>query len=128
MPATTEDKKMEMQNFLMCSRHNITPEQHALALKAGITLHQGTDLDAFAANHDLIKAVCDQGVFEGVIVVHPALALKLSTAYRIGVFENANRAPEGGAPSFQAVGLEVFDLVPRLTSWEYAANYDMIKV
>ena len=128
MPTITEDKKMEMQNFLFCSRHAITPEQHALALKAGITLHQGTDLDAFAANHDLIKAVCDQGVFEGVIVVHPALALKFSTAYRVGVFENANRAPEGAPPSFQAVGLEVFDLVPRLAAWEYAANYDMIKV
>jgi len=126
VPTITEDKKM--QSFLMCSRHNITPEQYALALKAGITLHQGTDLDAFAANHDLIKQVCDQGVFEGVIVVHPALALKLSTAYRIGVFENANRAPEGAPPSFQAVGFEVFDLVPRLAAWEYAANYDMIKV
>lgn len=126
MPTITEDKKM--QNFLMCSRHKITPEQHALALKAGITLHQGTDLDAFAPNHHLIKQVCDQGVFEGVIVVHTSLGLKLSTAYRIGVFENADRAPEGAPPSFQAVGLEVFDLVPRLAAWEYAANYDMIKV
>lgn len=117
-----------MKEFLFCSRHSITNAQVALAEKAGITLHQGIDLDAFAPNHELIKAVCKQGQFEGVIVVHPALALKLSTAYRVGVFENANRAPEGGAPSFQAVGLEIFDLVPRVSAWEYMAHYEMTKI
>jgi len=117
-----------MKNFLFCSRHSITPEQFALAAKAGITLHQGTDLDAFEENHYLIKQVCDQGVFEGVVVVHTSLGLKLSTAYEIGVFENQNRAPEGSPPSFKAIGLEVFDLVPRLSSWEHVAHYGMIKV
>ena len=94
-----------MKNFLFCSRHAITQEQRVLAKKAGITLHQGLDLDAFSPNYALIKAVCNQGLFEGVIVVHPALALKLCSAYRIGVFENANRAAEGAPPSFQAIGL-----------------------
>ena len=117
-----------MKEYLFCSRHAITQEQIVLAEKAGITLHQGMDLDAFAPNHDLIKAVCNQGQFDGVVVVHPALALKLSTAYKIGVFENANRAAEGAPPSFQAVGLEIFDLVPRVSAWEYMAHYGYEKV
>ena len=117
-----------MKDFLFCSRHAITQEQIALATAAGIILHQGTDLDAFAPNHELIKAVCRQGQFEGVIVVHPALALKLCTAYQVGIFENANRAAEGGAPSFQAVGLEIFDLIPRVSAWEYIAHYEMTKI
>ena len=117
-----------MKKFLFCSRHAITAEQEQLAEKAGITLHQGIDLDAFSPNHELIKAVCAQGQFEGVIVVHPALALKLSTAYQVGVFENANRAEEGCPPSFQAVGLEIFDLVPRVSAWEYMAHYEMTKI
>ena len=117
-----------MKNFLFCSRHVFTDAQAQLAEKAGITLHQGVDLDAFAPNHELIKAVCRQGQYEGVIVVHPALALKLCTAYRVGVFENANRAAEGAPPSFQAVGLEIFDLVPRVSAWEYMAHYGMKKI
>ena len=119
--------KTENKNFLFCSRHAITAEQVALAAKAGITLHQGIDLDAFSPNYDRIKFVCNQGQFEGVIVVHPALALKLCTAYQIGVFENANRAAEGAPPSFQAVGLEIFDLVPRASAWEHTAHYQMTK-
>ena len=117
-----------MKNFLFCSRHVFTDAQAQLAEKAGITLHQGVDLDAFSPNHELIKAVCKQGQFEGVVVVHPALALKLCTAYRVGVFENANRAAEGAPPSFQAVGLEIFDLVPRVSAWEYMAHYGMKKI
>ena len=117
-----------MKNFLFCSRHVFTDAQAQLAEKAGITLHQGVDLDAFAPNHELIKAVCRQGQYEGVIVVHPSLALKLCTAYRVGVFENANRAAEGAPPSFQAVGLEIFDLVPRVSAWEYMAHYGMKKI
>ena len=117
-----------MKNFLFCSRHVFTDAQAQLAEKAGITLHQGVDLDAFAPNHELIKAVCKQGQFEGVVVVHPALALKLSTAYQVGIFENANRAAEGAPPSFQAVGLEIFDMVPRVSAWEYMAHYEMTKI
>ena len=117
-----------MKNFLFCSRHAITQEQKEIAAEAGITLHQGLDLDAFSPNYALIKAVCNQGLFEGVIVVHPALALKLCSVYRVGVFENANRAAEGSPPSFQAISLEIFDLVPRVSAWEYMAHYGYEKV
>ena len=116
-----------MEDFLFCSRHQITPEQTLLAAEAGITLHQGIDLDAFSPNYELIKLIRIQGEFDGVIVVHPALALKLCSVYQIGVFENANRAAEGTPPSFQAVGLEIYDLIPRDSAWEHTAHYQMTK-
>jgi len=49
--------------------------------------------------------------FEGAVVVHPAAALRLARCFIIGVFENANRAPAGEKPQFEAKALHLFDLM-----------------
>jgi len=123
-----------MKTFLFCSRHTITPEQAGIAVKAGIKLIQGTDLDGFETIENLITGI-ERSIpenlitgIDGVVVVHPSLALKLSMFYQVGVFENANRAPEGEKPSFMAIGLEIFDMIPRVSSWEHVANYDYRRV
>jgi hypothetical protein len=51
-----------------------------------------------------------KGIFDGVIVVHPAAAMRLSSAFAVGVFENANRAEPGQPPQFIAKALHVYDL------------------
>jgi hypothetical protein len=48
--------------------------------------------------------------FEGAVVVHPAAALRLAGCFIIGIFENANRAPAGEKPQFEAKALYLFDL------------------
>jgi hypothetical protein len=50
------------------------------------------------------------GVLDGVIVVHPAAALRLAPYYEIGVYENAARAAEGERPTFFPVALHLYDL------------------
>lgn len=51
------------------------------------------------------------GAFEAVAVVHPAAALRLAPDFFVGVFQNANRAPVGQPPQFEAVALHVFNLM-----------------
>lgn len=101
-----------MTNFAFISRHQPTAEQVALATEQGITLHAVGDADAFTVGIPFVhEAAVRAGVpFEGVIVVHPAAALRLCSEFVVGVFENANRAPEGAAPQFAAKSLHVFDL------------------
>lgn len=97
--------------FAFISRHTPTAEQVKLAAEQGITLHAIGDADAFTVD---LAFVHEAGYrldisFEGVIVVHPAAALRLCPEFIIGVFENANRAPEGAPPSFSAKALHTFD-------------------
>jgi hypothetical protein len=94
-------------NFAVISRHAPTAGQHALAEAQGHTLTHVGDADAFSVNAGFVH---DKGPFEGVVVVHPAAALRLAPQFAIGVFENANRAPVGAPPQFEAVSLQVFDL------------------
>ena len=94
--------------FAFISRHVPTTGQQTLAADQGITLVQIGDRDAFTVNvTDIIDH--NDGPFVGVVVVHPAAAMRLCDTFIIGVFENANRAPEGEKPSFEAVGLHVYD-------------------
>ena len=93
--------------FAFISRHQPTPSQHELAAAQGITLVHIGDADAFTLDEGFVH---NQGNFDGVIVVHPAAALRLARQFRIGVFENANRAPVGEKPQFEARSLQVFDL------------------
>src|SRR5690606_32737029 len=45
----------------------------------------------------------------GIIVVHPAAALRALEVFGlVGVFENANRAPEGEKPTFEPVALHIW--------------------
>lgn len=100
-------------NFAFISRHKPTQEQILLAEEKGITLHSIGDADAFTISSEWVEAKTPLAVkdtFDGVIVVHPAAALLLCKDYLIGIFENANRAPEGMPPQFAARALHLYDL------------------
>ena len=94
-----------METYAFISRHTPTQEQHDLAEGFGIRLEHVGDMDAFQLCCDDVAALGD---FDGVVVVHPAAALKLSKKYNVGIFENANRAPEGERPQFYAMALWFF--------------------
>lgn len=101
-----------MQNFAFITRHAPTAEQAALASEQGIALHSVGDADAFTVGSGFVHEAGNRldVVFEGVIVVHPAAALRLCSEFLVGVFENANRAPEGAPPKFSAKALHVYDM------------------
>lgn len=69
-------------------------------------------MDAFNVHvHDIQAKSEELGLnFTAVAVVHPAAALRLSNAYIVGVFENAVRPVEGGAPQFEAKALHLYNL------------------
>lgn len=94
-----------MKKFAFISRHTPTPSQVAMAAEAGIELVSVGDMDAFTV---CCADVDEFGHFDGVVVVHPAMALRLAPGYAVGVFENANRAPEGAKPQFEAQALHIF--------------------
>jgi hypothetical protein len=96
-----------MKKFAFISRHTPTPEQHALAQAKGIELIPVGDMDAFTVQAWNVNKIGD---FCGVIVVHPATALRLCKYYEVGVFENENRAPEGERPTFIAKALHLYDV------------------
>ena len=101
---------MIKRHFAFISRHAPTPEQYALAWEQNITLHVVGDLDAFTVTIGQVEALAPEGVnhFDGVVVVHPAAALRLVQGYDVGVFENGQRAAEDGKPSFFAKSLTVY--------------------
>jgi hypothetical protein len=88
------------------TRHAPTEAQVSLAAKAGFELVPVGDRDAFSGE-------IPEG-FDAVAVVHPAAALRYIAGARalksavVGVFENANRAPEGAKPQFEAASLHVY--------------------
>lgn len=95
-----------MKRFAFISRHSITECQQALAADQEIELIPVGDTDAFTVTPQWVRS---HGEFEGVVIVHPAAAMRLSAEFIIGVFENSNRAPEGERPKFEAKALCVFD-------------------
>lgn len=97
-----------MRNFAFISRHTPTDGQIALAREQGIELTHIGDADGFTVGPSFVD---NAGAFEGVVVVHAAAALRLAPSFIVGVFENANRAPEGERPKFEAKALHLFDLV-----------------
>ena len=63
------------------------------------------DKDAFTGDFEALKA---EG-FAGVVVVHPAAAMRASAAgLSVGVFENGSRPVEGGKPAFFAKSFWIF--------------------
>lgn len=92
--------------FAFISRHEPTAEQHALAANHGIELVAIGDRDAFSVTPIEIEQAGD---FHGVVVVHPAAAMRLASRYQVGVFENANRSAPGERPTFTAIALWLFD-------------------
>lgn len=99
---------MSNKKLAFVSRHVPTQGQNELANDMGFDLVHVGDLDAFAITPEMIAGM---GQFDGVVVVHPAAALRLAKRYVIGVFENANRAPVGEKPQFEAVDLHIYNLV-----------------
>ena len=99
-------------NFAFISRHKPTQDQVQLAAEQGIVLHSIGDVDAFTVTPAWVEANAPETIeeFKGVVVVHPAAALRLCDDYLIGIFENANRAPEGAPPQFSAKALHIYDL------------------
>jgi hypothetical protein len=95
-----------MVQFAFVSRHTPTFSQHYLAAQQGVTLYHVGDADAFTVDAGFVHG---HGPFEGVVVVHPAAALRLAPQFLVGVFENANRAPVGEKPRFEAVSFHIFD-------------------
>jgi hypothetical protein len=93
--------------FAVISRHEPNSCQHELASEQGITLHHIGDTDAFTVTPEW---VAEHGEFQGVVVVHPAAAMRLAPTFVVGVFANANRAPLGEKPQFEAVAFHVYDL------------------
>lgn len=100
-------------NFAFISRHEPTAEQVALATDQGITLYHIGDTDAFTVGISFVYDAAERlnVNFDGVIVVHPAAALRLCSEFFIGVFENANRAPKGAPPQFSARALHIYNLI-----------------
>ena len=101
-----------MASLAFISRHAPTAEQVSLAAEQGFTLHHVGDADAFTVTNGFVDeaGVRLDVVFEGVVVVHPAAALRLCSEFLVGVFENANRAPAGAPPQFAEKALHVYDM------------------
>jgi len=96
-----------MFKYAFVSRHAPTPEQVALAAKAKIELVPVGDLDAFTVDAKTVRELCPGAL--GAVVVHPAAAVRLLfSGLPVGVFENANRAPVGQPPQFEAKALHLF--------------------
>jgi hypothetical protein len=91
-----------MKKFAFISRHVPTQKQQELAAEKDIDLIAVGDVDAFTITPGMYMA------FDGVVVVHPAAALRLCAYFPVGVFENGSRPVEGGASSFVAVALHIY--------------------
>lgn len=96
-----------MQKFAFISRHEPTPEQHALADKQGVSLTHLGDMDAFTVGPGRVH---EHGDFEGVVVVHPAAAMRLASVFLVGVFKNGTRPQADGKPQFFAEEFHIYDL------------------
>lgn len=93
-----------MRKFAFVTRHQPTPAQTIIAARAGIALIPVGDRDGFTFDPTEFG-----GEYDGVIVVHPAAALRASACgWAVGIWENANRAPEGAPPRFEAVSLHLY--------------------
>jgi hypothetical protein len=106
-PCENIEEGAGMMRFAFISRHQMTEEQASLAQEQGIELIPVGDMDAFSVCVDDVE---EKGAFDGVIVVHPAMALALARSFLVGVFENGTRPGEGEKPQFFAKALYVYDL------------------
>lgn len=102
---------MEIE-FAFISRHEPTAEQLALAADQGIALVHVGDADAFTLSPSFVYEMGNRHdhTFEGVVVVHPAAALRLCSAFLVGIFKNGSRPGTDDKPQFFAEELHVFDL------------------
>lgn len=99
-----------MKKLAFVSRHEPTEGQNKLARQRGYELCHVGDRDAFVG----VLPGPGEG-YDGVVVVHAAAAMRSLYAtftgnWVVGVYENANRAPVGEKPTFEAVRLHLFTL------------------
>ena len=121
-----------MDRFAFVSRHEPTDSQRMLAAKASIELVMVGDRDGFTLNSDEFKE------FQGVVVVHAQAAMRaLISGLKVGVFNNANRAPLGEKPRFETTSLVVskteklgfgFDLIEDKYEETYWARFHTDKL
>ena len=102
-----------MKKYAFISRHIPTQGQIDLAAAQEIELIHVGDADAFTVTTEWVYDHSEEP-FDGVIVVHPAAALRLAQFYPVGVFENANRAEPGQPPQFEAVSFHLYNLTGEL--------------
>jgi hypothetical protein len=98
--------------YAFISRHTPTPEQEEIVRRdlEGELVHVG-DINAFNCSNELY-ALRQQ--YKGVIVVHAAMALQAyEMGFLVGVFQNANRAPEGAVPTFTPLCVHLWCPPPR---------------
>lgn len=101
---------MEKEKMAFISRHTPTPEQVKVAADLGYDLVHVGDRDAFSVTVDGLRAeIAHLGYFTAAAIVHPAAAMRLAWSFKVGVFKNENRAPEGQKPEFHCSGLVVWD-------------------
>lgn len=98
--------------FAFISPQKPTHEQILLAAQQDIVLYHIGDADAFTITPAWVKSKAPTIIkaFDGVVVVHPVATLRLCKDYLIGVFKNANRAPTGIPPQFEAKSFHVYNL------------------
>ena len=96
-----------MKKMIFVSRHSPSGAQSDMAQEQGYDLLHVGDVNAFDVNavRDLIAAHQP----DAVACVHPVVALTaVSAGCAVGIFENANRAPEGAPPKFEAAALHIY--------------------
>lgn len=93
--------------FAFISRHEPTAEQIKMAQSQEIELVHIGDTDAFSVTPGFVY---EAGAFEGVVVVHPAAAMRLCSEFLVGVFENGSRAALDGKPEFFAKSFHIYDM------------------
>src|ERR1044072_1355162 len=97
-----------MKKFAFVSPHQPTPEQYTLAAATGIELAVVGDRDAFGPSASVLTFGDD--CFDGVVVVHPSLAVRfLACGLTVGIYENSQRSEEGVNLTFYAKSLHLFD-------------------
>lgn len=102
------------KKFAFVSRHVPSAEQIAMAAEQGVDLIHVGDADAFSVDSttidDMAYELYSEGpeYFVGVVVVHPAAALRLNWRYPVGVFENGQRSEDGGKLTFYPKAFHIF--------------------
>lgn len=93
--------------FAIISQQDITDKQRELAAEQNVEIIKIADIDVFSITPEFIVAI---GSFDGVIVVHPAAAMRLASVYKIGVFENRLRIEQGHPIIFEEKSFHIYDL------------------
>lgn len=99
-------------NFAFISRHVPTSEQYGLAMAKGINLVHIGDADAFTVGADIVLQyeIKNDIEFNGVVIVHPAAAMRLCRNFMVGVFKNENCSEIGEKPQFLATEFHIYDM------------------